>query len=107
MRIIVHNTRAIRSALHFAIAQRTTEAYTSLRDELATCRREHEEADKRSEMELETTLLEMRRAADKDVLQANQNHAMMLLSRIQAGYRDFYRGSLDCIHRVSIGTSHV
>eukprot|EP00900_Chrysochromulina_parva_P001466 jgi/Chrpa1/1131/Chrysochromulina_OHIO_Genome00014633-RA len=75
--------------------RRTSELYETLRDELHTCREEHEEADKANEMQLEKVLTDMRRAADKNELMLKQEEAMELLAQIQMGYRNFHRASLD------------
>ena len=49
------------------------------------------------EMTLEETLMDMRRASDKDGLHDKQEAAMRLLLDIQTGYRDFHSQSLERI----------
>ena len=71
--------------------------YENLRGELARCRAESEQQDKENEMALETALMEMRRARDKDELLQKQDEAMRLLQEIQSGYRDFHAQSLEVV----------
>ena len=78
-------------------AEATKELYSGLRSDLAQLRADHEAKDKERELQLEESLMTMRRASDKDGLMAKQDEAMKLLHEIQTGYRDFHALSLERI----------
>ncbi|EOD25372.1 hypothetical protein EMIHUDRAFT_237803 [Emiliania huxleyi CCMP1516] len=80
-------------------AAEITELYSSLRCDIATCRREHEQRDRSSEEALDESLLALRRAADKEECSLHAAAATETLSAIAEGYRVLHAETLDVVAR--------